>query len=116
MRNGIPCPVLGQSYHYFDDGKIRLSRRLDVEITSIIPFNEIDSETLLSWETEVNQCRWLYAKNTDYFVKGSLDTGDNEIKEIIFVRCIYNGWFSLGWWAGRLDTDGTLNATLEEEL
>ena len=36
--NTLLCPVLGQTYNYFDDGKIKPSRRMEVVITEIIPF------------------------------------------------------------------------------
>jgi hypothetical protein len=108
------CPVLGQTYNYFDDGKIRATRRMEVVITEIIPFSEIDKETLNEWEEEVEECNWLYAKKTDFFVRGDLKVSDDIIKKIIFVRTIdkNNGWFSLGWWGGSLDIDGSLNALL----
>ena len=114
--NVLLCPVLGQTYNYFDDGKIRPSRRMEVVITEIIPFSEIDLETLNYWKEEVEECDWLYAKETDFFVKGDLKVSDDKIEKIIFVRTINNnnGWFSLGWWGGRLDIDGSLNALLNE--
>ena len=39
------------------------------------------------------------------------------IEKIIFVRTVKNndGWFSLGFWGGRLDIDGSLNAILNAE-
>lgn len=46
LANMLLCPVLGQKYNYFHDGKIRISRRMEVKITEIIPFSEIDLETL----------------------------------------------------------------------
>ena len=112
--NTLLCPVLGQTYNYFDDGKIRESRRMAVVITEIIPFSEIDEETLNDWKEEVEECDWLYAKETDYFVKADLKVSDDKVEKIIFVRTINNngGWFSLGWWGGRLDIDGSLNALL----
>ena len=96
--NTLLCPVLGQTYNYFDDGKIRPSRRMRVTITEIIPFSEIDEETLNDWKEEVKQCDWLYAKETDYFVKADLKVSDDKVEKIIFVRTINNndGWFSLG--------------------
>ena len=112
--NVLLCPVLGQTYNYFDDGKIKPSRRMEVVITEIIPFNEIDEETLNDWKQEVEDCDWLYAKETDFFVKADLKVSDDKTEKIIFVRTINNndGWFSLGWWGGRLDIDGSLNALL----
>lgn len=102
-------PVVGQIYNYFDDGKINHTRRYEVFITEIIPFSEIDSETLEFWNEEVVECDWLYAKETDYFVKADLRLSNNNIESIIFVKSINNGWFSLGYWGGRLDVDGSLN-------
>ena len=114
IGNTLLCPVLGQKYNYFDDGKIKPSRRMEVVITEIIPFNEIDGETLNDWKQEVEKCHWLYAKETDFFVKADLKISDDKIEKIIFVRTVNNndGWFSLGWWGGRLDIDGSLNALL----
>lgn len=105
---------LGKTYHYFDDGKIKESRRLDVTITDIIPFNKIDLQIKESWKNEVEECYWLYSNETDYFIKGDLKITENLIEKIIFVRTINNnnGWFSLGYWAGRLDIDRTLNGQL----
>jgi hypothetical protein len=116
MENTLLLPVLGKIYNYFDDGKIRLSRISEVIITEIIPFAEIDEATLELWKEEIEECHWLYAKETDFFVKGDLKISDNKIEKIIFVRTINNndGWFSLGWWAGRLDIDGSLKALLNE--
>ena len=114
--NTLLFPVLGQTYNYFDDGKIKPSRRMEVVITEIIPFNKIDKDTLNEWKQEVKDCWWLYAKETDFFIKADLKVSDDKIEKIIFVRTINNsdGWFRLGWWAGRLDIDGSLNALLNE--
>jgi hypothetical protein len=107
-------PILGKKYNYFDDGKIKPSRRMEVIITGVIPFDEIDLETLNDWKEEVEECDWLYAKETDFFIKGDLKVFDDKIEKIIFVRTTNNseGWFSLGYWAGRLDIDGSLNNLL----
>lgn len=106
---------LNKTYDYFDDGKIKESRRMEVVITEIIPFDKIDSETLELWEEEVSECDWLYAKETDCFVKADLKVSDDKIEKIIFVRTINNndGWFSLGQWGGRLDIDGKLKESLD---
>ena len=112
-------PILNKTYYFFDDGKIRPSRRSMVVIKENIPFNEIDQETLAKWEKEVNQCDWLYRETTDYFVKAeaSEEVNENVIDEtLIFVRSKNDGWFSLGFWGGRLDIDGTLNAFCEEHF
>lgn len=107
-------PICGNTYHYFDDGKIRESRRMEVVITEIIPFSEIDAETLNDWKQEVEDFHWLYAKETDFFIKADLKVSNNKIEKVVFVRTINNndGWFSIGWWGGRLDVDGSLNNSL----
>ena len=102
---------VGKTYDYFDDGKISETRRIPVTITGIIPFDKIDAKTLLIWAEEVIECNWLYAKETDYFIKGNLmdeDLKADNQDSVIFVRTIDKGWFSLGWWAGRLDHNGKL--------
>lgn len=109
----MKLPEIGKTYYYFDDGKIKLTRREEVIITEIIPFNEIDSETLRDWKEEVIECHWLYAKHTDYFIKAELKI-DEDLYYLVFVRTLDNRWFSLGWWAGVLDVDGTLNNKLNE--
>ena len=98
---------INKTYNYFDDGKIWESRRHLVLITEIIPFDKIDSETFHLWQEEVKECDWLYAKETDNFIMGMLDLTDRKEK-IVFVRTLNNGWFSMGWWSGRLDVDGKL--------
>lgn len=92
---------IGKLYDYFDDGKISESRRQDVLITEKVCFKDIDSETREQWEDEVKTCHWLYAPKTDYFLKGILDPEEDK-EPVVFVRTLDGGWFSLGFWAGRL--------------
>lgn len=100
-------PTVGKIYTCFDDGKIKRSRMFAVEIKEIVPFNEADDSTLEYWKTEKEGASFLYNKETDYFIRAiSKDEGFG--KEHFFVRCVTNGWFSLGWWASRLDIDDTL--------
>jgi hypothetical protein len=113
MRETIP--VVGKKYHYFDDGKIKVSRRCEVVITEVIPFEKIDEETLNYWKEEVEECDWLYAPKTDFFVKGQSTFSDGSIRTMIFVRTIDNDWFSLGLIGSKLDIDGSLNDTLNKE-
>lgn len=110
-------PELNKTYNYFDDGKIRESRRFPVTIVGIIPFDKADSNLLDDWKAEVFWIDWLYAKTTDYFIKGVIkeDTPDYKQEfDVIFARTIDGGWFSLGWWSGRLDVDGSLTKMLGE--
>ena len=106
-------PEINKIYYFFDDGKIRESRKDEVLITAVIPFDEIDIKTLSIWEIECEQCKHLYDTKTDYFVKGVLKKGK---QELIFSRS-HEGWFSFGnyLWDGRLDIDGTLNNKLKQQ-
>ena len=102
-------PEVNKTYKYFDDGKIRLSRMDNARIKEVIPFNEIDDETLKEWKKEVIQCDWLYSPKTDFFIKAFLERSEDNV---IFVRTKDQCWFSLGWWAGVLDIDGTLEKSM----
>ncbi len=103
-------PEVNKTYNYFDDGKIRESRRETVKILKLIPFDKVSKKLLKQWWKEVNMCDWLYKTNTDYFVKGYLEETK---EEVIFARTKNDGWFSLGWNAGRLDIDGSLTEQLK---
>ena len=93
-------PKIGKTYNCFDDGKISEGRKYEVKITEIVPFKEIDKDTLEQWEEEVKECYWLYAEETDFFIK-SWNGDDIET----FVRTKDNGWFSMGFMcSGRLDS------------
>lgn len=108
----MKIPKVNENYNYFDDGKISPSRKDEVTITEVVEFNKIDKETLKDWEQEVKDYHWLYKKTTDYFIKGKLKDAE---EDVVFVRTIKNnGWFSLGWLAGRLDIDGSLTERLNE--
>jgi len=85
-------PIIGETYNTFDDGKIKESRLYKVEIEDIIPFKDINKETLDIWVTEVKNCYWLYNKETDYFIKGILSNKE----QVIYCRTKDNGWFDLG--------------------
>ena len=108
--NGIK---IGEIYDYFDDGKIRPTRRYKVKITDIVPFEEIDEKTMNEWEVEKNQAEWIYKKESDFFIYGDLYI-EPEIKKIVFVRGLKNTWFSLGFWGGFLDYDGSLLEQMEK--
>ena len=99
-----PVPEVGKEYHTFDDGKIRPSRHAITTISEVIPFDDCsDTELLELWHNEVEECYWLYATETDYFVKAEYDD-----ETAYFVRTKDGGWFSLGWFGSRLDIDGSL--------
>ena len=106
-----PVPEVGKEYHIFDDGKVKPCRHYIAKILEVIPFNEFkDEEVLEMWREEVEECYWLFAENTDYFVKADTENGI-----AYFVRTTYGAWFSLGFWAARLDIDGSLYKIMVEQ-
>lgn len=106
---------LPETYKNFDDGKVKPSRMYDVTLTEIIPFKEASSSLISLWKEEAGHCDWLYTKTTDYFLLGKLHLID-ETEDVIYVRALNNGWFSLGYWAGRLDLDGSLEKQMNEDI
>ena len=107
-----PVPEVGKEYNAFDDGKIRPSRLEHVKIVEVIPFDKADEVLLNTWKQEVEECYWLYAEETDYFVKANCVQPDTGAQW--FVRTEDGGWFSLGWWGSRLDADGSLYEKMKE--
>lgn len=109
-----PVPEVGKEYHVFDDGKIKPSRHHIVTITEVCPFKECDDNKLMSdWAEEVTDCYWLYANETDYFVKATAVYSENPQ---YFVRTKDGGWFSLGFFGARLDIDGSLYTNMIKEF
>lgn len=107
-----PVPEVGKEYHTFDDGKTNPSRHSITKITEVIPFIACKDTALLeAWKIEVECSYWLYANETDYFVKAEYNDKD---EPSYFVRTKDGGWFSLGFFGARLDIDGSLyNKMLE---
>ena len=113
-----PLPEIGKEYHIFDDGKIRKSRHYICKIIDIIPFKDCkDEELIKTWKSiieEDEQILKFFAKETDYFIKGTSSFDKNPL---YFVRTNSGGWFSIDypdWWMGaELDIDGCLYKKLK---
>lgn len=106
-----PLPKVGSVYNHFDDGKVRESRRSQVVITEIIPFEKADFKILDLWKGQVEYCGWLFTKETDFFVRAikSFDKPNYKTVEFLFARDVDGGWFSLNiYGGGSLDVDGSL--------
>lgn len=106
-------PEIGKIYNCFDDGKISQSRLYTVEVSEVIPFKDIDLNTLNDWKIRVEESSFLFDKKTDYFIK----TINGEDGDAVFVRTLNGGWFSIGNFmnSGRLDIDGSLTKRLNDE-
>lgn len=106
-----PVPEVGKEYNIFDDGKINPIRHSTATILEVIPFDKCEDAGLIeSWVIDVSAYDWVYATETDYFIKAD-SPKDNPMW---FVRTTDGGWFSLGFWASRLDIDGSLYKSMIE--
>lgn len=101
---------VGDKYHFFDDGKIHIGRHHIATVTDVVKkedFKEKNNYIYKSWEEQKEECEWVYADDTDYFV--ICDIPDYDEDPIYFVRTRDGGWFSIdnesGWQAGRLDVE-----------
>lgn len=124
-----PTPKVGQTYKFFDKGRMRISGIYDATVTQIMTIEESkkhilefpdESTTNLYdfWKKEINHKvipyrvgePWLYARNTDYFVFCNISEYSD--LPVIFVRDVENRWFSLGYPnsfdGGLLDVSGEL--------
>ena len=73
-----------------------LSDLFDSLFASAIPKAEdIDVETKEEWECEIKECGWLYAQETDFFIKATGDTPSHGEKHV-FARTLEGDWFSMG--------------------
>lgn len=124
----LPLPIVGKRYHFFDDGKTGPSRHYIATVEEIITKDEAKARYLPTadkniikmlyeiWEGEVEHRDFLYAKDTDVFVRCSIPKYDEN--QIWFVRTKDGGLFSIDvqsfWQSGRLDIDGHIYKEVKE--
>ena len=106
-------PEVNKEYHAFDDGKISPSRHDIVKVLEVIPFEIAEPWLIESWKKNVEECYWLYDKETDYFIKTECE---GEEDPSYYVRTTDGGWFSIGWWGARLDVTGKLYEGMVKRL
>ena len=124
-----PLPVVGEFYHFWDDGKSSTSRHYICKCERIITPEEAKNikVTVPEWDyekkenyfvevslydhwhdNEMPNHDWLYETETDYFVECSCPCYDEY--NLWFVRTKQGGWFSMdvqSWWqGGYLDVTG----------
>lgn len=138
MKNLKPIPEIRKYYHFWDDGKISMSRHYICKVEEIITPEEAKNiiVTIPDWDfdnnksffynislyeqwlNEVRNCDWLFNKETDYFVKVSCPRYDDN--DLWFVRTTNGGWFSMdiqsSWQGGRLDIDETIYNDIIDEI
>lgn len=113
-----PVPEVGKEYHIFDDGKISFGRHYVAKVTEVLPFEKVanpESQLYRAWEENIMEAYWLFAQDTDYFVKAESSYDNNPL---FFVRTVDGGWFSIDypnvWMGARLDIDGSLYEKMKE--
>lgn len=115
-------PQKGDTYNFYDDGKI--GRKYTAQVIRVIPFNESNNITFKArlnddgelstyynkecgiddqyiyekslcdiWSKSVIEISWVFADKTDYFVECSIPEYDEDT--IWFARTKGGGWFSM---------------------
>lgn len=129
-------PKIGKYYHFFDDGKLSVSRHYICKVERIItpeeakcimievPNDYIDNvkDTISLYDhwhdNEMPNNDWLYAKYTDYFIEVSCPKYDKN--NLWFVRTKDDGWFSMdiqsSWQGGRLDIDESIYESILNDI
>lgn len=133
-------PNIGEELYFYDDGKCSESRQYKGIVCAVIPFEKANIEInpftlddwgpkgeylghhtdsiIQIWEQEKEDCDWLFAEETDYFIGFACHKYDDNI--LWFARTKNGGWFSMdiqsNWQGGRLDIDGEMTKQLEEEI
>ena len=122
-------PVVGEKYHFFDDGKMTCNRHYIAECLEVITpedakdvLLEVIDDNLLSnslqrvslydiWKDNVTDGGWLFNEETDYFVRCRVEGYDEH--DLWFVRSCDYRWWSLEiqscWQVGLLDVDNKLH-------
>lgn len=134
-----PVPEVNKEYHFWDDGKTSSSRHYICKVEEIITPKQAKKIILKHgdenmslydiWREEVDTHRqsdgftvlapgaktevgapWLYAEDTDFFVRISCPNYDDN--DLWAVRTVDGGWFTMdtvNWWmSGTLDVTGEI--------
>jgi hypothetical protein len=124
-------PKIGETYKFYDDGKITLSRQYNAIVEQIIPVVDsiyimlhshiIGDATLFeiykyAIDNQSEFCK-IYADETDFFIGCKIPNYEDDYL-VWFVRDKFGGWTSLEienyWEVGDLDIDGKMTKESEE--
>jgi len=92
----MDLPNINQIYDCYDDGKIRESRRYQVKVKDIIPFDKAPEDILEEWDSISKYPGSLFASATDYFIIADSYEQENIVTTEVFARTVDGGWFGLG--------------------
>ena len=103
-------PNVGDIFVFFDDGKIKPTRKYTATVEKKVSFKEESEEVVSVWKECAAGNPYLYADKTPYFVYCSIPDYDKDL--CIFVATRDNRWFSIDyphfWMSGALDIDGSM--------
>ena len=130
-------PEVGKYYHFWDDGKVSPGRHYICRVEELIPRDiakgievtvpdwddvhkvnfSCQTDLFGHWKNEVEYCNWLYADDTDFFVRISVPQYDDDY--LYAVRTKHGGWFTLdiqsSWQGGELDVDGSIYERVKKD-
>ena len=95
----MPEPEVGNIYHGFDDGKIRLSRLVNWKIVQRIDLDndKVSKNLLRVLQKEIKECYWLFdTEQTIIYRAYAVDKNgkyDREIGYCYYLRAKEGGWF-----------------------
>ena len=130
MDNEKNVPEVGKYYHFWDDGKCGASRHYICRVEELITndkakhinvnvpeWDEDKQENVFhkvtlfeQWKYQVSGHDWIYANETDYFVRITCPEYDEH--DLYAVRTKNGGWFTIDiesfWQGGSLDVTGEI--------
>jgi hypothetical protein len=108
-------PSLGEKFHFFDAGRKNANRHFIVEIIKVIPWRCIAARNFRKSITQEQEKHpELFAESPDYICQGKIL--GLPLEPIWFTRTADGGWYSVGFWSGILDIDGTIFDSVVSDL
>lgn len=108
-------PKIGEKFHFFDAGRKNSNRHFIVEIIDIVPWRYITIKNIKKLIIkELERSPELFAKTSDFVCQGKIL--GLPLEPIWFTRTIDGDWYSIGFWSGLLDIDGTVFESVISDL
>lgn len=82
-------PEIGKVYYAYNDGKIKISREMEIIVTDIIDIDKLSIEEKVLWKRSIDEYYWLYDRECTEFIVGYYSQ-----HKFIFARTQHNSWFS----------------------
>jgi hypothetical protein len=108
-------PKLGEKFHFFDASRKTASRHFIVEIIKVIPWRYVAAKNLRQQIAQERKKRpELFAEKSEFLCQGKLL--GVPLEPVWFTRTVDGGWYSIGFWSGLLDIDGTVFNSIISDL